>query len=62
MAKIDGRRLINNLEAGHGHGGSKSIIAGNSRYWYSGTTHSYDDFADAKKELVAIKREIESGR
>lgn len=36
--------------------------AGNSRYWYSRTTHSYGDFTDAKQELAAIKREIESGR
>ena len=36
--------------------------AGNSRYWYSRTTHTYDEFADAKQELVAIKRELESGR
>lgn len=36
--------------------------AGNSRYWYSRTTHSYSEFADAKMELAAIKSELESGR
>lgn len=36
--------------------------AGNSRYWYSRSAHSYGDFADAKQELAAIKRELESGR
>jgi hypothetical protein len=36
--------------------------AGNSRYWYSRTTHSYDEFVDAKLELAAIKRVVESGR
>jgi len=35
--------------------------AGNSRYWYSRTKHSYEDFADTKKELAAIKQEVESG-
>jgi hypothetical protein len=33
--------------------------AGNSRYWYSRTTHAYGEFADAKKELAAIKQEVE---
>lgn len=33
--------------------------AGNSRYWYARTTHSYGEFADAKQELTAIKREVE---
>ncbi|MCR4301738.1 MAG: hypothetical protein NUV51_09015 [Sulfuricaulis sp.] len=36
--------------------------AGNSRYWYSRTAHSYGEFADAQQELAAIKKEIESGR
>jgi hypothetical protein len=36
--------------------------AGNSRYWYSRTMHSYGEFADAKQELAAIKRELESAR
>lgn len=36
--------------------------AGNARYWYSHTTHSYDEFADAQRELVAIKNKLESGR
>jgi hypothetical protein len=36
--------------------------ADNSRYWYSQTMHSYSEFADAKQELAAIKREVESGR
>lgn len=36
--------------------------AGNSRYWYSRTTHSYGEFADARQELTAIKRELEGGR
>jgi hypothetical protein len=31
--------------------------AGNSRYWYSRTTHAYGDFADAEQELAAIRRE-----
>ncbi|MFP5349795.1 MAG: hypothetical protein ACLGHO_08120 [Gammaproteobacteria bacterium] len=33
--------------------------AGNSRYWYTRTAHSYGDFADAQQELAAIKRELE---
>jgi len=36
--------------------------AGNSRYWYSRTAHAYDEFADARQELAAIKRELENGR
>ena len=36
--------------------------ASNSRYWYSRTKHSYDEFADAKKELAAIKRELTNGK
>lgn len=35
--------------------------AGNSRYWYTRTAHSYGDFADPRKELMAIKKEAESG-
>jgi hypothetical protein len=31
--------------------------AGNSRYWYSRTTHAYGDFVDAEQELAAIRRE-----
>jgi len=34
--------------------------AGNSRYWYSQTTHSYNEFPDTMKELTAIKGAIES--
>jgi hypothetical protein len=34
---------------------------GNSRYWYSRTTHSYGEFAGVEQELAAIKRELESG-
>ena len=34
--------------------------ASNSRYWYSRTTHKYDDFADIKRELAAIKHEVKS--
>lgn len=33
--------------------------AGNSRYWYSRTAHSYGEFADAQRELAAIKSEVE---
>lgn len=33
--------------------------AGNSRYWYAQTGHSYDEFADAQQELAAIKQELE---
>jgi hypothetical protein len=32
---------------------------GNSRYWYSQTTHSYSEFADTQQELAAIKRAVE---
>jgi hypothetical protein len=35
--------------------------ASNSRYWYSRSSHSYDEFADAKLELAAIKSELEKG-
>lgn len=35
--------------------------AGNSRYWYSQTTHKYGDFPDVAQEWAAIKREVESG-
>ena len=35
--------------------------AGNSRYWYSQTTHAYDEFVDAKQELAAIKRTVDGG-
>jgi hypothetical protein len=36
--------------------------AGNSRYWYSRSRHSYGEFADASQELAAIRRELENGR
>lgn len=36
--------------------------ANNSRYWYSRTTHSYDEFDGIEQELAAIKLELESGR
>ena len=32
----------------------------NSRYWYSEIKRSYNEFSDAKQELVAIKRAVES--
>jgi hypothetical protein len=35
--------------------------AGNSRYGYSQTTHTYSKFADAKQELATIKREEQRG-
>jgi hypothetical protein len=35
--------------------------AGNSRYWYSQTTHSNGEFADTKQELAAIKRALKGG-
>lgn len=34
--------------------------AGNSRYWYSRTSHSYEEFSDPTKELNEIKSEVES--
>ncbi len=33
--------------------------AGNSRYWYSHTTHAYGEFTDPGRELETIKHEIE---
>lgn len=33
--------------------------AGNSRYWYARTEHRYEDFADPKAELQAIRRAVE---
>ena len=33
--------------------------AGNSRYWYARTAHSYGEFADAGQELAAIRQEVE---
>ena len=36
--------------------------AGNSRYWYSLTAHSYGEFTDIQQEWAAIEREIEGGR
>ncbi len=35
--------------------------AGNSRYWYSRSSHSYGEFTDARQELAAIKSELEKG-
>jgi len=35
--------------------------AGNSRYWYARTTHSYGDFTDPQQELAAIRKEAEKG-
>jgi len=32
--------------------------AGNSRYWYARTAHSYGEFSDAKQELAAIKQQV----
>jgi hypothetical protein len=29
--------------------------AGNSRYWYARTSRTFDDFADPKAELIAIR-------
>ena len=34
--------------------------ADNSRYWYSQSTHVYDDFSDIEQEWAAIKRTIEN--
>jgi hypothetical protein len=36
--------------------------AGNSRYWYARAAHSYDEFTDARQELAAIRRQLQSGR
>lgn len=36
--------------------------AGNSRYWYARSAHSYGEFADPRQELVAIRREVEARR
>lgn len=35
--------------------------ASNSRYWYSQSTHAYEEYADARKELAAIRRAVEIG-
>ena len=35
--------------------------AGNSRYWYSRSKHSYGEFTDPSQELAAIRREVETG-
>lgn len=35
--------------------------AWNSRYWYRRTSHRYDDFADAKAELRAIRAALDDG-
>ena len=32
--------------------------ASNSRYWYAQTTNSFEDYADPREELMAIKRAI----
>lgn len=34
--------------------------AGNSRYWYTRTARSYNDFPDPRAELAAIKNELTS--
>jgi hypothetical protein len=36
--------------------------ASNSRYWYSRTAHAYAEYSEVEQELVAIKREVESGK
>ncbi len=36
--------------------------AGNSRYWYSRSAHSYGEYADARQELAAIRSEVERAR
>ena len=36
--------------------------AGNSRYWYTRTAHSYGEFADPEQELAAIRREVKAVR
>lgn len=33
----------------------------NSRYWYSEIKRSYDEFADTKQELAAIRNALQSG-
>lgn len=33
--------------------------ASNSRYWYSRTSHSYEDYKDAQKELDALKQALQ---
>ena len=35
--------------------------AGNSRYWYAQTEYVYDDFADARVELAAIRQALGEG-
>ena len=30
----------------------------NSRYWYARTTHAFEEFADPKAELAAIRAQI----
>jgi hypothetical protein len=35
--------------------------ARNSRYWYARTQHHYEDWADPKAELQAIRTELEAG-
>lgn len=32
--------------------------AANSRYWYSQTPHSYDEFTETEQELTAIERAL----
>jgi len=34
--------------------------AGNSRYWYAHTSHTYDEFTETGQELDAIQRALES--
>jgi hypothetical protein len=33
--------------------------AWNSRYWYARTDHRYDDFADPREELAALRRALQ---
>lgn len=33
----------------------------NSRYWYSESKRSYEEFSDAKQELAAIRSAVENG-
>lgn len=32
--------------------------AGNSRYWYARTSHTYDEFSETEQELAAIERAL----
>jgi len=33
--------------------------AGNSRYWYARSAHSYDEYTDAREELIAVRNEVQ---